>query len=390
MKNDAKNQVWLDVTHVLVSPTRYATGIGYLTEELVRALIKTDTSHRYTLIGNLFLTRPLNPLLTDTGAPHRLFRLFPGKVWNQLYKRHILPPITWLLRGRPDAVVFFNFVRFPVSKGVRTLTFIHDLAFKVQPEYVAASNFAWLAHSEASAHQSTRVLTISEATKRDISTYFNIPATKIDVVYPGVDVERFENARLTKVQRERYGLASEYFLYLGTLEPRKNLVGIIAAYQLLPPDIQSNHDLVLAGGKGWNDAEIWQAIKAYAGPGRIITPGYIVAEDVAGLYHGATAFVFTSHYEGFGMPVLEAMAAGTPVITADNSSLPEVAGDAAMIVTATDTKAIAAAMASLATDSKQRTALIAAGKQRVQQFTWERSAQQLQAAIDAALIAPSA
>jgi glycosyltransferase involved in cell wall biosynthesis len=384
MTRSAKKQVWLEITHVLVSPTRFTTGVGYLTEELVRALLKRDATYDYTLAGNLLFTRPLNPILTETSAPRRLFRLLPGKVWNQLFKRHLLPPITWLLHGRPDAVVFFNFVRFPVSRGVRTLTFIHDLGFMVHPEFVAEANFGWLKHCGPSARQSTRVLTISEATKRDITKYFNVPAAKISVIYPGVDIKRFENAELSSGQRQRYGLSSDYFLYVGTLEPRKNLTGIIAAYRQLDAQLQRQHNLVLAGGKGWNDAEIWAAIKAYDGPGKIVTPGYIAAADVGGLYRGATAFVFPSHYEGFGMPVLEAMAAGTPVITATNSSLPEAAGEAALLVDATDSTAIAAAMTTLATDRRRRTALIAAGRRHVQQFTWENSAQQLEAAIDAA------
>jgi glycosyltransferase involved in cell wall biosynthesis len=382
-----KKNVWIDVTHVLSSPTQNQTGIGHFTDQLIRSTVSQPNPYDFTLVGNLFLGNPIDPIITETPqAQHKLFRLFPGKVFNQLTKKRLLPPINLMYQGNPDLAVFMNYVRLPLLPRTRSMTAVHDLTFVVYPEYVQDKNLAFMRRFvPSSIKKSNHILTISEATKDDLVNHYQVDPKKISVVYPGVQIESFAGATLSDAQRQKYQLPKNFFLYLGTLEPRKNIVGIIEAYSQLRPDMQKKYALVLAGGKGWNNQAILRAIADYDGPGALITPGYIDEEDIASLYAGAELFLFPSHYEGFGIPILQAMAAGTPVITADNSSLPEVAGDAALIVSSKNSHQISAAIESIVTDAGLRRRLIQKGRARVKQFTWEHSAIQFIAAIQLAL-----
>jgi glycosyltransferase involved in cell wall biosynthesis len=387
-KQPRRPQVWLEATHTLANRTR--TGVGYYTEELIAGLVAADSDRDYTLVGNVFASaKPQLPPLPPAVRQRlrvRLSRFFPGKVWNQLFKKRLLPPLNQLIPGRPNLVVFFNFVRLPVTRGVKTIVTIHDLAYRRFPDTVQDRNRAYLsAFVPRAVAGASHLIAVSEWTKRDLIEYYDAPADKISVVYPGVDLAHYRPGLPTAELRARLNLPEHYFLFVSTLEPRKNVLGLIAAYRALPDDIKRSHALVLTGGVGWLADEIMAAIVAGDPVGRIMRTSYVPEADLPTLYNGATAFVFPSLYEGFGMPVLEAMACGAPVITADNSSLPEVAKGAAIMVRAEDTQAISLAMAELAKNDGLRADLSVKGVARAQQFTWAHSAQQLKAVIDQVL-----
>lgn len=254
---------------------------------------------------------------------------------------------------------------------------VHDLSFMREPRWFTSSRARYYRIGVArSAARARRVVADSQATADDLIRFLQIPAETIDVVHLGVD-ERFRPApehECVRV-REAYELPQQYFLYSGTLEPRKNLVRLIDAWSSIADTC--DRDLVIAGRDGWKTESVRKAAAASTHADRIHFPGFVSDEDLVPLISGATAFVWTSLWEGFGLPPLEAMACGTPVLTSNTSSLPEVVGEAALTVAPEDAEAIAEGMLRLSRDEKLREELRAAGIARAAKFRWERTADAL-------------
>ena len=231
-----------------------------------------------------------------------------------------------------------------------------------------------------SMRRADRIVTDSEFSKSEIIRYYPEFADKIRVVPCGVDTQKFHpetNAQKIAQVREKYEIRGDYFLYLGTLEPRKNLERLIDAYAAFAKNHEAPAKLVLAGGKGWLYDGIFGKVKALGLEQQVIFTQYIDSADLCALMSGALAFTFPSLYEGFGMPPLEAMACGTPVLVSDAASLPEVTGDSAVIVKADSTASITDGLERLFTDADLRRRLSAEGLARAAMFSWERSAQLL-------------
>jgi len=227
-----------------------------------------------------------------------------------------------------------------------------------------------------SARWADRVIAISQAMVPELVEHYGIERQRITVTSLGVDTRWFETesaSRIAAVQ-SRHALKPGYLLFVGTLQPRKNVGRIVQAFERLPAHIADGRQLVIAGKAGWRTDEIVATLRAAAAGGRVRWLDYVDEGDLRALYQGAAAFVFPSLYEGFGLPVLEAFASGTPVVTSTTTSLPEVAGDAALLIDPTDVDALAAAMASVIDDSGLANRLRAAGRERARAFTWARCA----------------
>jgi glycosyltransferase involved in cell wall biosynthesis len=247
---------------------------------------------------------------------------------------------------------------------------VHDLGYRYFPGAHPARQRRYLDWSTRfSARAATHVLADSVATQRDLTHFYGVHPAKISVVYPGRDetLVRVDPAAV----RARYGLSPDYLLHVGTLQPRKNLIRLMEAAGTLRPR-WPGLQLVLAGQPGWQSAPILALARANADWVRLLD--YVPDADLPGLYSGARAFVFPSLYEGFGFPVLEAMACGTPVVCANTSSLPEVAGEAALLVDPEDTSALAGALVRLLEAAALRERLIAMGLEQVRRFSWARAA----------------
>lgn len=256
----------------------------------------------------------------------------------------------------------------------RAVVTVHDLGYRLFPSAHPPRQRAYLElTTRYSARRAALVFADSAATAADLTRLYGTAPDKIRVVYPGVDAPAVTHVAAV---RHKYALPDEYFLFLGTLQPRKNIARIAQAYRLFRQrNPASRIGLVLAGGRGWLFDPQWTA----GIPGITLT-GYIEEADKGALYAGAQALVFPSLYEGFGFPVIEAMHTGTPVLCSSTSSLPELAADAALTVDPLDVDAIADSMARLAFDDGLRTRLIARGRVRAHDFTWQRAAA---AAMDA-------
>lgn len=291
-----------------------------------------------------------------------------------------LLPYSCFFSKEVDITQFFNYIVPPGVKGKRVVI-VHDMAYKVCPETVRLKTKRWLQLTlKGSCKRADAIVTDSESSKKDIVRYLNVSPDKITVMPSGVDLRYFHNKysdeEILKIKK-KYHIRDEYFLYLGTLEPRKNIPNLLRAYKkLLDIDLKGViPQLVIAGGKGWLFDSIFETVKELNIEGNVLFTGYMEADEVPKIMCGAVAFVFPSIYEGFGIPPLEAMACGTPVITSNLSSLPEVVGDAGILVDPTSVDEICCAMKRIVTDEGLRHDLIEKGLARAQRYTWKNSAE---------------
>lgn len=289
-------------------------------------------------------------------------------------------PYSAFFGRKADVTHFFNYIVPPFVSGKKVVT-VHDMVYKAFPETVRGRTKLMLNTGlKKSMKRADIIVTDSEFSKSEILKYFPQHSDKIRVVPCGVDTEKFrpceDRERISQVKTS-LGIEGEYFLYVGTIEPRKNLMRLIIAYNALAKKLDNPPKLVLAGGKGWLCDDIYAEVTKLDLQDKVIFTKYVPSEDMNPLMCGALAFVFPSIYEGFGMPPLEAMACGVPVLTTGEASLPEVTGDCAVICDAYSPKSIAQGMYRLCLDEKLRTELSRKGIERAKQFSWERSAEAL-------------
>lgn len=356
------------------------TGVGYYTWHLLRLLPQVDPSTTYVawyLNAGALLGGPRRPLraLAAHNLVHRGIPI-PAAWFERLSERFDLPRIEWFTR--PDVLFGPNFVP-PPTRARRLVVTVHDLAFRRFPETAPHSTRWWLARLDRTLGRATRIIAVSESTRRDLLELYGVEPARISVIPLGVDRSMFRPSPrdATEGMRSRFGLDGPYLLSVGGIEPRKNLPAVLSAFARLGPDLR----LVIAGaGVDWNPEGtglLREALRSLPAETRrrVVQTGYVSEGDKVALLSGAEALVYPSLYEGFGLPVLEAMACGTPVVTSDRSSLPEVAGEAALLVDPDDPEAIAVAVDRVLSEGRLREHLREAGLERAAGFTWEGTAQ---------------
>ncbi len=354
-------------------------GIGRYVRELVAALARLDHATDY----RLFVAGAGRDQLPAPPGPNFFWRptSISPRNWARLWHRAMLPIPVELFTGRVGLFHATDFTLPPTLPGTRTLLTVHDLSFVRVPETASPSLRAYLdAVVPRSVRRADHVLADSQATRDDLIALYDTPAEKISVLWSGVDT-RFhpvtDHTMLARVRR-RYELpASPFMLSVGTVQPRKNYVRLIEALAALRADGFPELELVIVGGRGWLEDPIYAALERFGLTNAVRFTGFAEDSDLPALYTLAVLAALPSLYEGFGLPVLEAMACGTPVVTSTVSSLPEVAGDAALMVDPLDVGAVAEALRRLLTDEALRGDLRARGLARAATFTWDRSARQL-------------
>jgi glycosyltransferase involved in cell wall biosynthesis len=347
------------------------TGTESYARRLIQALLEAGapSGHAFTLY---FRDQPPPGLFAAPAQVPVSPRVMPfPRLWTHAR-------LSWelLARSRP-AVLFVPAHVLPLAHPLPSVVTVHDLGYRHFPGAHPLRQRLYLEWSTRfSARAATHVLADSEATRRDLVRIYGLSPDKITVVYPGYDetLHRVDPAPV----RAQYGLPEDYFLHVGTLQPRKNLLRLIEAVVQVPAPVC----LVLAGRPGWLSAPILAQARAHADRVRLLD--YLPDEALAGLYSGARALVFPSLFEGFGFPVLEAMACGTPVICSNTSSLPEVAGEAALLIDPLDTPALTSAMVQVQADSALRAALAERGLAQVRKFSWARAAREALAVLEEA------
>jgi glycosyltransferase involved in cell wall biosynthesis len=357
------------------SAVRQGAGIGRYTRNLIRALADIDHTTEYVLFS---AGRDTGQSPWPDNFRGRSLPLSDAALAFAWQKLRLPIAIEWIT-GRLDIFHSPDFVLPPVRRA-RTVLTVHDLSFMRFPECSSAPLLEYLMRAvPRSVARADMILADSESTRQDLIELLRVPEERLRVVYAGVE-PRFQPQRdSANVQAvlSRYGIRVPFVLGVGTLQPRKNFVRLIRAYGLLKRGKGLPHSLVIAGGRGWLYEEILRTIDELGLQQDVQLVGFVADEDLPALYSAASVFAYPSLYEGFGIPVLEAMGCGTPVVTSNVSSLPEVAGDAAMMVSPDDIEALADVLWRVIDDDSQRRELVQRGFEQAKRFQWRTSAQRL-------------
>ncbi len=280
--------------------------------------------------------------------------------------------IGWFRKFLSGADVFFAPSFFEVNFGLKIpqVMTIHDLTTFLYPEHRGKEVSERLSARVKEASKIThKIMAVSQSTGRDIEKYLKVSAKKIAVIYPGLSQLDKPNHQLPNNLKTK-----SYILFVGTVEPRKNLVGLFKAYSLLPLRLQEQYPLVIVGAEGWNVGETYDAFKTLKLEGKVKFLGFVSDASLAKLYQEAAVFVYPSLYEGFGLPVLEALSFGTPVVTSNISSLPEVAGQAALLVDPLEPKSICRGLQEVLEHQEVIERLKKEAEKQVKKFSWETAA----------------
>lgn len=358
---------------------RQGAGIGTYVRHLVQAMLAQDTHTRYILLTSGRATDE-HPFPEEENVTGRNI-LVPDRYLTILWYRWRLPlPPAQLFTGPVDIYHGPDFVLPPLGKRIRKVVTIHDLAFLEYPEYAVPSLADYLKKvvPEAVAEADV-VAAVSQEVSRTLIEHFQTPAEKLRVVPNGVGshFRRITDPILLSATRYKYGLTSPFVLGVGTLEPRKNHMGLIKAFHRAQQQKDGPKMLAIAGGHGWLYEETRQLVADLKLEKKVLFLGRVSDLELVTLYSMADVFAFPSFFEGFGIPPLEAMACGCPVITSNTSALPEVVGNAALLVDPHDTDALADAIVQLLQDETLRNELQQKGYLRVQQYTWVESARKM-------------
>ena len=357
-------------------------GIGTYVRNLLRQLGRQDQTHDYVV-----LCREQDwDLVEECGSRFRPVVESAGAY--SVSEQFALP-----IDLRREGVDLFHAPHYvlPPLTPCRSVVTIHDCIHLRFPQYLPnrigyayARAQMWLA-----THKAARVMTVSEASKRDILRYFRVPESRIDVIYNAIDERFWQEPDVEEIERvrERYRLTAPFVLYAGNIKPHKNLERLIEAFNLLRHERADLKDveLLIIGDEISKYATLRRAVHRYKLHKHVRFFGFVPDQTLAALYRLARAFVFPSLYEGFGLPPLEAMASGTPVITSNVSSLPEVVGDAALMIDPYEPAAIADAMQRVLTDPALHADLRVRGLARAREFSWERSIRRVREIYDEVL-----
>lgn len=353
---------------------RKVTGIEKYILQSLTTLSKKDFQNDYVLF---LCNHAPGPKFNFRNNFKKFVTSFPTRstfariIWEQFWlSREIKKENINLFHGTSFVLPFFKPCKYVLT--------IYDLSYLYYPEsYTFLNRLYYLLFLKHSIKIADRIIAISEAAKNEIMHEFGVGERKISVIYPSVD-EHFGVIRKSTAQifvEQNYLISSPFFIFVGSLIPRKNLVRIIKAFDKIKNNVA--HKLIIIGKRGWLYDEIFETVRILNLQNRVVFTNYVSEQDLPLFYNAADALIFTSLHEGFGIPILEAMACGCPVITSNKSSMPEVAGDAAVLVDPIDIDEIADAMMKIVEDEELRKKLVNKGFERAKLFSWENSAKKL-------------
>ncbi len=349
------------------------TGVGNYIYHVARSLQKAEAGHEYSYFYGYY-SRTLIPPGRNLEAVHRIKELVRGLPLLGAMARNLQDLRCFLSRRKFDLYFEPHFIPLRIPAR-RTVVTVLDFSFARYSEWHTLDKVRYFQKNFwAKIGRADHIIFLSEFIRKEAIDLYGFQGDRSTVIHPGFDREIFKpypQADLLPLRRQ-YDLPPKFILYVGSIEPRKNLKNLLLAYRNLDPDLRKDYKLVLAGFKGWENQEIMAAIRELKED--VYYLGYLPDTDLGKLYGLAELFVYPSFYEGFGLPPLEAMACGCPVIVSQAASLPEVCGDAAYYVDPLEPSSIRQGMERVLTEELLRTALISKGFKRAGEFSWEKSA----------------
>lgn len=346
-----------------------AAGVSVYTRQLLAAM--PDAAPRHQYLAYVGKDAPSIAGIHEALAPVPTQRPLVRIPWEQ-----IVLPVQVALDG--VEVIHGTVNVIPWATRLPTVVTVHDLAFMRHPERFPAAKARYLRTAvEWSVRRASHVIAVSGHTKHDVIEFFGAPEDRVTVVYSGVDrsFRPFDDYVGDRLRRKRTG-GRPYVLYVGTLEPRKNLDVLLRAFASARQEAGLEHVLVLVGARGWMDEELFRLTRELRLEDHVLFTGYVPPEELPGWYNSADLFAYPSAYEGFGLPLLEAMACGVPVVTTASSALVEIAGDACITVEPGSEEALRMALLRVLSDRTLACALRDAGLERAAMFSWEQAARQ--------------
>lgn len=350
------------------------TGIGMFTHEVAKRL-KNDENLEFQ--GEVFDFRNRNKsenLRNEYDFPIQIYNKIPFGIYRRIW--NVVPLNYEMFFQETDIHHFFNYIVPPKVSG-KVITTIYDLTYLRYPETMTGRSYDYLKQGmDYSIARSDVIITDSDFIKEELIQLLHVPEKKIQTVHLAPSIQEVEEP--IDVLRSKYSMSEQpFFLYLGSIEPRKNLVRVIQAYNQVRKESHIEYQLVLAGGKGWNNQDIYREAECSPFCKDIIFTDYITDAEKTTLYKHATLFLFPSLYEGFGIPILEAMYYQIPVITSNVSSMPEVAGEAAELVNPLEVESITSGMKRILNNPVYRDKLVEKGTERVLDFDWNYSVEKI-------------
>lgn len=363
------------------------TGIGEYTFELLNAIFKEDKNNHYYLFSNSL--KNLDEILLNWHQPniHHVTTRYPNKFLNLALVFGLIA-INRLLPEKIDCWYSPNINFLSLNKKTKHILTIHDISFKLFPEFYTIKQQLWhkIINPKKQCQQADVIIVPSENTKRDLIEYYQITANKIKVIYPGVspnfDLTEAKLKLQKNIVQKQYNLPENFILFLGSIEPRKNLLGLIKAFEKLPNNLTEKYHLIIAGGSGWKNKNIYKYADQSKLRDHIKFLGYIANDNKPALLALSNLFIFPSFYEGFGFPIIEAMKIGTPVITSNRSSLPEISNNAAYLINPNNISDFSSAIKLLLENNRLYAEYLKRGLEIASKYTWENSVREHLAIIN--------
>ncbi len=367
-------KIGIDCRTILNPKSGERAGVGHYTYYLVRHILKTDTKNKYVLFFDWRFRD-----MKEFEQKNVQIKNFPFSQYNKFLPfaySHMLIS-AYIVKSGLD--IFHSPISsLPLTYPKKSVITVHDLAIYKNPSWFPSQIFSTKLLVPQSLRKADKIIAVSKSTKHDLQALFNVAAAKIQVIYEGVEAKKIPVKNKKIDELKKFKITRPYLFFVGTLEPRKNLLALLTAYKKLIAKgaRYKKYQLVIAGAKGHKSDLVFDKIKSLKLSRQVKYTGYITHNQKMELIKQAVCFVFPSRYEGFGLPVVEAMALGTPVITSNISSLPEVTGDAALLVNPDKEIDIVKAMQQLLDSKTLQQKLVTRGKKQARLFNWDKAARE--------------